>query len=145
MASIKDCRSNHSWWNPCLRHRFATCLRMILIVACFQIVVVLGHTLQLFLEQSSAAINIVKIRMLTSITFCMWVWAISAVPHSTCSFMTHAFTSRAKSWRKSSSHILYHYLYMYLNCLHFHIKDEPHKIEMNTFSWPKHVWSDVPV
>ena len=56
-----------------------------------------------------------KIRMLTSITFCMRARTIPAVTDSTCSFMTHAFTSRAKSWWKLSSHTLNCYSYTYLN------------------------------
>jgi hypothetical protein len=56
-----------------------------------------------------------KIRMLTPITFCMRARTIPAVTDSTCSFMTHAFTSRAKSWWKFSSHTLNCYSYTYLN------------------------------
>lgn len=65
-------------------------------------------------------IGILKIRMLVAITFCMWARAIPTVTHSTCSFMTHAFTSGAKSWRKLSSHIPCCYPYTYLNHPHFH-------------------------
>jgi hypothetical protein len=53
--------------------------------------------------------------MLTSITFCMRARTIPAVTDSTCSFMTHAFTFRAKSWWKLSSHTLNCYSYTYLN------------------------------
>jgi len=56
-----------------------------------------------------------KIRMLTSITFCMRGRTIPAVTDSTCSFMTYAFTSRAKSWWKLSSHTINCYSYTYLN------------------------------
>jgi hypothetical protein len=56
-----------------------------------------------------------KIRMLTSITSCMRARAIPTVTNSIRSFMTHAFTSRAKSWWKLFSHTIIYYPYTYLN------------------------------